>query len=121
MLFALAGMPFLLKNNRHNGWAALLIFCLSTYFFASWWCWWFGGALGLRSYVDLLPVMAFPACFVFQKMLAARLWLRVVGLALAALFCFYNLRLTLIYDGSWSEPDMNWERYRGILERVFFL
>ncbi|MEK7253980.1 MAG: hypothetical protein AAB316_04495, partial [Bacteroidota bacterium] len=31
MLFALAGMPFLLKNNRHNGWAVLLIFAFSTY------------------------------------------------------------------------------------------
>ena len=41
------------NSNQNYERAYLIIFALATYIFASWWAWWFGGAFGHRSYVEL--------------------------------------------------------------------
>src|SRR5690606_14158089 len=44
--------------------AGILIFGLIiTYVLSSWWCWWYGGALGFRAMVDFLGILAIPIAF----------------------------------------------------------
>lgn len=38
--------------------ASILIFLVDLYIYAAWWCWWLGGAYGLRSFCDILCIFA---------------------------------------------------------------
>ncbi len=122
MLIPLLGLFPLLKGNRYNSVVILGIVAISTYVFGSWWCWWFGGAYGHRSYIELLPFLAFPLCFVasfiFSKPRGVFKWSL---LALIVLFCYYNLRMNYLYEGVWSERWWSWENYLPVLKQVFFI
>lgn len=49
-----------------------MVFILSTYICASWWCWWFGAAYGQRTFVDIMCIFAPPLCLLFKKMLISQ-------------------------------------------------
>jgi hypothetical protein len=34
---------------------------------SSWWCWWFGGGYGLRPYISMYPLLAFPMAMLLKK------------------------------------------------------
>lgn len=38
--------------------ASIVIFLLDLYIYAAWWCWWLGGAYGLRSFCDILSIFS---------------------------------------------------------------
>ncbi|MCB0519243.1 MAG: hypothetical protein H6577_15830 [Lewinellaceae bacterium] len=119
MLFALTGMPFLVKGNRHNGAAILAVFLVSLYLFASWWMWWFGGAYGYRPFVDLLPLLAVPLCFVLQKIWELKAWPKLALLALLAFCCYFNLKLLMNFSWDWSSEFFDWKDYLGAIRSVF--
>jgi hypothetical protein len=60
MAFALIGIPMLYR--KHRGWFIPLVVYvpLMIYVQSSWWCWWFGGGFGLRSYISMYPLLAIP-------------------------------------------------------------
>ncbi|TAK43766.1 MAG: hypothetical protein EPO28_05630 [Saprospiraceae bacterium] len=122
MLIPLVGIFPLLRGNRLNSIAIFAILAISTYIFGSWWCWWFGGAYGHRSYIELLPFLAFPLCYIvsyiFSKPRGAIKW---ALLALIVLFCYYNMRMNYLYEGVWSERWWSWEHYLPVLKQVFFI
>jgi len=67
-------------------------------------------------------LLAFPLCFVLGKFWGAgQVWLKMSGLILVALLCFYNFRMVLLYDGSWSDRDYGLVKYLQVLKAVFFL
>lgn len=68
MVFALVGIPFLYKGAR-NWFIALIIYVpIMIYVQSSWWCWWFGGGFGLRSYISMYPLLAFPMAMLLKKL-----------------------------------------------------
>jgi hypothetical protein len=42
---------------------------------ASWWCWWYGGGLGMRPYVEYLVLFVLPIAFLWQY---AHLFFKVI-------------------------------------------
>ena len=122
MLIPLFGIFPLLKGNRLNSVAIFAIIGISTYIFGSWWCWWFGGAYGHRSYIELLPFLAFPlgyvVSYIFSKPTGGVKWVLIV---LIVLFCYYNMRLNFLYKSEWSERYWSWQHYFTILKKVFFI
>jgi hypothetical protein len=111
-LLMVAGIVTGWRARKHQAVSTAFIFILSTYFFASWWAWWFGGAFGHRSYVELYALLAFPLAGLFEKTMALR---RVVvrDLILAGLLflMFYSVRLSFLYThlpGPWDGPDWRW-------------
>ena len=62
--------------------------------FSSWWCWWYGGSLGMRSMIEFYGFMAFPlgALIVYSKN-----WLKPIIVSLAVFFALYNLVITKQY------------------------
>ncbi len=86
-----------------------LIFLLSTYIFASWWAWWFGGAFGARSYVELYALVSIPFAFLIEKILTFKsLTLRYLFLLLYIFFNFYSVRLSYLYRAPWDGADWRW-------------
>jgi len=72
MIFALAGLPLLYREYR--GWFFPLIIYvpLMIYVQSSWWCWWFGGGWGLRAYISMYPLLAFPMAVLIKRVSASR-------------------------------------------------
>lgn len=87
-------------KNRYNIAAISIILLLSTYLFASWWCWWFGGAFGQRSYVELYTLLAFPYAYLLQLIFRQR-WLipKVLFVLLWLALIHYSYFLTVYYTG----------------------
>ena len=118
MLLPIIATFFLLRKNRLNSWAMLGIFASCTYLFASWWCWWYGGSYGHRSYVDLLPILSLPLAFVLYKIISIqKFWIKSLCFLVIGILVYYNLRCTLLYSWEWSHHDWTPEKY---WEEVFF-
>lgn len=64
MIFALAGVVLLFRNNK-TFFAPIFIFLLiNVYVVYSWWSWWYGGSFGSRPMIDSYGLLAIPmACF----------------------------------------------------------
>ncbi|MES2555317.1 MAG: hypothetical protein V4604_04150 [Bacteroidota bacterium] len=67
LLLLLPGWYVLYRHQRNLFWGSIVFFAIFTYVTASWWCWWYGGGLGMRPYIDVLPVLAIPLAFLLQK------------------------------------------------------
>jgi len=66
LVLLLPGWYVLYKHQRNLFWGSIVFFALFTYVTASWWCWWYGGGLGMRPYIDVLSVFALPLAFLLQ-------------------------------------------------------
>ncbi len=40
--------------------SVFLLFAVALYILSSWWCWYYGGSFGQRTYIDFYPVFAIP-------------------------------------------------------------
>ncbi|MCE2743368.1 MAG: hypothetical protein LW701_07360 [Fluviicola sp.] len=78
MLLIFVGLIRLYKFNKYLfiGW---FITCFSfIYLTAAWWCWWYGGGLGLRPFIDILPILILPLAIFFQsssKFVLSMMWI----------------------------------------------
>ncbi len=67
MVFAILGIPFLFRKLKEFSWAILIFISLATYIIVSWWCWWYGGSFGMRSFVDYYGLLAIPMALLFTE------------------------------------------------------
>lgn len=85
MVFALAGIPLLYREQR-TWFVALAVYVpLMIYVQSSWWCWWFGGGWGLRPYISMYPLLAFPMATLLKKLSSLRVRYYYHGLITAML------------------------------------
>jgi hypothetical protein len=67
MGISLVGMCFLRRWAR-EWFLALVIYVMAMiYVQSSWWCWWFGGGFGLRTYISMYPLLAFPMAYLLAQ------------------------------------------------------
>lgn len=98
MLFALIGFYFLWKDKNRNSLSITIFFILFLYVISSWWCWWYGGAFGGRSFIDIYPVMAFPLAAFIRRSGRTPGWIRIILLFLAAFLIHLNYYQTWQYS-----------------------
>lgn len=67
MVFALLGIVLLFRKMKDFSWAVLVFMVLSLYIIVSWWCWWYGGSFGMRSFVDYYGLLAIPMALFFTE------------------------------------------------------
>jgi len=92
LFFALAGFIPLFRQKHENSPVMLLYFALLIYTLASWWCWWYGGSFGGRSFIDAYPVLAFPLSALILWAGNRKAWVRIILVVLAALLIHLNYR-----------------------------
>jgi hypothetical protein len=119
LLFSIVGLIWGLVKKQKNYFLYLAIWILAWYIFASWWCWWFGGAYGHRAFIEYFVVL-FPGLAYFITQVHSRKWLLFGFYTLGILFIFINLRMTFIYASPWDGPNWGWDDYYVILQKVFF-
>lgn len=67
MAIALSGIVLLFRKLKEFSWAVAVFMLLSMYVIVSWWCWWYGGSFGMRSYVDYYGILAIPLALLFSE------------------------------------------------------
>jgi len=100
------------KQHRYHGPALGLILIISTYLFASWWAWWFGGAFGHRSYIEFYALLAFPLAGLFDRVFEwKKPWARWAFLAGIVFLVWYSVAMSHLYTrigGPWDGADWRW-------------
>ena len=67
------------------------------YVFSSWWSWWTGGSFGIRSMVDLMPVMAIPLAALVTSLLKQKIEFSIGIAVILAFVLFLNVFQTRQY------------------------
>jgi hypothetical protein len=111
MLISTVGIYHLYKTKNKFSIAISIILLLYIYILSSWWSWWFGGAFGQRSMIDIYGLLAIPlAVLIAQK--RKFLITKILGLLLILVLIFYNQFQTQQYRrGSIHYWWMNKEAY----------
>ncbi len=87
----------------------LIFFIANNYVISSWWCWWYGGSLGMRPWMDFIPII-----LILLGLALNQFHFRVrSAFYLTALFCI-PLNIVYSYQYSWGImhwDSMNYEKY----------
>lgn len=85
---------FLLRSQSKPLFLPILLFTLiNVYVLSSWWCWWFGGGLGNRAFIESYALLAIPLAFGFEwirKKLTVVILFSLVGVAISFNFFLLN-------------------------------
>ena len=98
MFFAVTGFIFLRKRIPSLFMPALVLLLTMIYVQSSWWSWWFGGGFGLRTYIDMYGIMAFPLAALLERLLALKKpALRAASMSALVLLILFQLLNTYQY------------------------
>ena len=96
MICSLIGMGLLWKMNRRYFFPILVFFICNLYVISSWWCWWYGGGLGMRSLIESYAILAVPlaACltWVSKRKIVMKVLLTVLILGLYSQSLFHTIQ-----------------------------
>ena len=105
MIFALAGVVLLFRNNKTFFTPIFIFLLINVYVVYSWWSWWYGGSFGSRPMIDSYGLLAIPmACFysVILKKRSAYVPTLIIGV----LFLTLNQIQTIQYS---TNAIIHWE------------
>ncbi len=95
MIFIIPGLIFLYRQHRRLFLPILVFLLVNIYVISSWWCWWYGGGFGLRSFIDSYALMAIPlAAFITWTIKRKQIikWLLLIFLAGAVYLNVFQVR-----------------------------
>lgn len=119
LAISIAGLVAGIWNRKRNFVLIALILAVSTYIFASWWAWWFGGAYGHRCFIDLLPLLAIPMAYMFARIEASpSLLLKAATVFVCMLAVYYSIGMTEVYTSPWDGPGFGWSEYWAAVRSI---
>jgi len=110
LLLSITGMILMIRKKDRMGWYLLAMFLFISYLFASWWNWWFGCALGARSFVEFYTLLSIPMAFAIQHAWK-KAGTRYLLLAFALCCCTMYFSLEYYYDGCFYGGTWDWARW----------
>ncbi len=119
ILFAIIGLGMAIYRKKLSGIAILIILGISTYVFASWWCWWYGGAYGHRGYIEYFAFLAIPMAYTVSLILKMKPVLKYGLLVLFLLCIVYSLQMNYAYSWPWEGPTWTWQTYGHVVGKAF--
>lgn len=63
LLLMIPGLILCFFKARRLFYGILIFTVITTYVLSSWWCWWYGGSLGMRAMIDFYGVFIIPIAF----------------------------------------------------------
>lgn len=113
LFISVAGMVLSVRNKNNTGVLVTLLFFISSYLFSSWWNYWFGCAMGARSFVEYYPLLMYPFALAVSKIQSK------TGTGLLYLFfaacLFINMNIIYYYDGCFYGGEWDWGAYLNLL------
>ncbi len=116
MIFSLVGI-FMLPKRIPGAFPSLLLFkLLNIYILASWWSWWFGGAFGLRAFIESYALLSIPfACFVDFGFRQSKWVKRSIFSVLILLIAFNQFQIKQYTNNAihwwWMNKEAYWETF----------
>jgi hypothetical protein len=120
MTFFFAGLFVLPEGLKSWRLSIILFFCFSTYVIFSWWCWWYGGGYGARSYIDFYGLFALTLAAFWNKFMPSgkRIYKYATGIV-TSLVILLNLFQTYQYKrGVIHFDSMTKEKYWAVFLRL---
>lgn len=112
MLGAVSGILLHLKYLKEFFLPLSIFIIVNVYVVLSWWCWWYGGGLGLRAFVESYALLAIPLALIIKRMLRQKIVPRIAGFAFLGLLIFHNVFQTYqYYFGAIHWDSMTKEAY----------
>ncbi len=126
LVFAVWALIAWRKDPRQSLAGTVLVFCIITYTFASWWAYWFGGAYGHRCYVEFYTIFAFPVATTMEHTMQLRSKLaKGIILFFLAFFCYYTIYFSEMYltvtQFGGSEWEWNFDTWIKYVRRIIGL
>jgi hypothetical protein len=122
VILVILGLLIGAGDKRTNALAIVITLPITTYIFASWWCWNFGKAFGHRCYIDFLPLYAFPIAMMIEKVLNTKNWyLKTMSIAFVGLTGYYSVTMALADDHESVTKQGDWSEWRHIVKRAILL
>lgn len=115
MFLAAIGIFFLPRFRRGFFFPVFTFVVLNVYILSSWWCWWYGGAFGLRAFIDSYAIMALPLgalirFFSFRKVRRYAIWTVVIVLIIFNVFQIQQYTNQAIHYW-WMNKEAYWETF----------
>jgi len=119
MIFAIVGL-FMLKDKAKNFTLPIIIYMIiNIYILSCWWCWWYGGSLGMRALIQCYALLAIPMAAFFERIFSFNFKMQFLTIAskslvvmCLALFLFVNQLQTMQFDPAMLHFDsMSKESY----------
>ena len=93
LIVGFIGIILLRKQSKSFFLPVLLFSLINIYVLSSWWCWWFGGGLGNRAFIESYALLAIPLAFGLEwirKKLTVVTLFTIIGLAISFNFFLLN-------------------------------
>jgi hypothetical protein len=115
MFIAFLGIFLLRKRMKEAFWPILIFTILNIYVQSSWWSWWFGGAFGLRAFIDSYGIMAIPLAMVLDAA-SQKKFLKYAAPSVLVVLIWYNTFQTRQYTKGaihfwWNNKEAYWENF----------
>ncbi len=113
LILVFPGLVYMWRKKPHLWLSIFLFMFLNTYIIYSWWCWWYGGALGSRAAIEGYVFMIIPVAFLYQHLQSRKIQRALIGglLAAAVILNLSNVRWftqgVLHYDAMTSSAYLN--------------
>lgn len=105
MFFALLGIPFLFKQLKEFSWSIALFMLFSMYIIFSWWCWWYGGSFGMRSFIDYYGILAIPLALLFTQMWKYKKYFKVIVFSIV----LFALVQNIFFVEKYKRSSLHWD------------
>lgn len=109
LFISITGMAISLWKKNKNGVIITIIFLLSSYIFSSWWNYWFGCAMGARSFVEYYPLLMFPFALAVSQIKMRIAWILLY--AFLTICIWINMNIIYYYDGCFYGSEWDWAAY----------
>lgn len=116
LIISIIGFYVFWKKDKAIAIGSISLLIVFTYITASWWCWWYGGGLGMRPYINILVLFAIPFGLLFET-IANRY--KIVLLLFSAIFVYMSqvyqqqmIKNILHYD------DMNYTQFKHVFMKT---
>jgi hypothetical protein len=121
MIFAVIGVFFMYGKTKNLRLSIILFLILNIYVILSWWCWWYGGCFGQRSFIDSYSLMAIPlGAFLSRFQYSKKISLRRIIIAFTIVFLLHGIYQTAqYYYGAIHWDAMTYKAYIDSFGRVY--
>lgn len=119
MLLAIPGI-FLIKKYGPSFKMLIPVYSIiSIYIISCWWCWWYGGSLGLRAYIESFPLWCIPIAFFIQYLTQLGALPKKIITAVVVLFMLHQSLEIFQYRASIIHYDsMTFKSWKASLFRI---
>lgn len=103
MILMPLALIYMFKIDTYKAFGISIVSLLFLYLTSSWWCWWYGGGLGMRPFIDILVLLAIPIALLL-KYSNSIVRFGILGFALGGIWVYqtyqiqYHLNI-IAYDG----------------------